>query len=130
MANPKKKIIGKGYGSMDKSPNLIRATLRMDFNEIVRCLEIDPNSIHQEDLLGNNVMHLCIGGGSPRVMDIMKFFVESTAIDLLHENNEGECPLEMAFGINDQESVKLLEKPTLKQLYKRYPDPSPDLRNV
>ncbi|MCB9987716.1 MAG: hypothetical protein H6868_00080 [Rhodospirillales bacterium] len=99
----------------------------MDFDGIKECLRIAPASIHQIDEYGNNAMHICVGGGSHRVRHIMKYFLDETDINLLHENADGECPLEMAFGINDQEGIEILEEPTLRQLHLAFPDPKPKL---
>lgn len=111
-------------------PNLLEATLRMDMNAIRRCLDEDPSCIEQDDEHGRNAMHLCVGGGSPRMKDIMKFFIEETDINLLHEDEDARCPLEMAIALNDVGAVELLEEPTHRQLSEKYPDSGPDLELV
>lgn len=115
---------------MSEPPDLIAATLRMDLAGIKRCLEGDPNSIAQVDGNGNNAMHICVGGGSPRMRPIMEFLVEETSINLLHKNRNGDAPIDLAIAINDQEAMSFLYEPTIKQLHAENPDPEPDIHLV
>ena len=129
MANPlKKSNVRKGHGFMDEPPDLLLATYNMNLTAIKDCLEVNPDLIQQVDKFGCNAMHLCVAGGSPRVKEIMTFFINETNIDLLHENEDGVSPLELAFSLNDQGAVELLEEPTRRQLLARYPDPKPTLK--
>lgn len=131
MALPVKKFnYRKETGFMEQPPDLLSATRRMDLKAIKECLENEPACINQVDEQGNNAMHICIGGGTPRMKHIMEYFVSESDIDLLHENNDGRCPLELAIAINDVDAIELLEEPTHIQLTHAYPDTGPDLTPV
>lgn len=115
---------------MDRPPNLILATKRMDLKAIQACLEIDPASIQQTDAYKNNAVHLCIAGGSFRASEIVQFFIEKTDIDLLHKNRDGRIPLELAIAINDEYAIDLLEEPTHRQLTAAAPKRGPNPKLV
>ena len=117
----------KDFGNMEEPPDLLAATMRMDLDEIKKILKKNPNSIGDLNGEGNNAMHLCIGGGSHRVKHIMQFFVDHTAINLLHENADGYSPIDLANAINDKEAVDFLYEPTVRQLRAAYPDDKAEL---
>jgi hypothetical protein len=120
----------KGHGLMERTPDLLAATMRMDLPAIKACLETDPSTIQQLDGAGNNAMHLCIGGGTPRMRPIMEFFLGETDIDLLHQNSNGDAPIDLALAINDREAASLLYAPTVRQLDAANPDPAPELSPI
>lgn len=120
----------KDHGHMGEPPDLLAATYRMDFNAIKACLQADSGSIHQTDAYENNAMHLCIAGGSFRVEEIIRFFVEETEINLLHKNRQGRIPLEVAIAINDELGIELVEEATHQQLTAATPDTGPDIKPV
>jgi len=126
----KKEHERKGHGLNTEPTSLLESTRRMDLHAIRACVERNTQSIHELDSIGNNAMHLCIAGGATRVGDIIDFFLMHTEIDLLHENDDGQSPLELAFSMNDQFAIERLERPTLAQLNARYPDPPPSIQPV
>jgi ankyrin repeat protein len=115
---------------MREPPDLLAATSRMDFAAIRAYLDVDPECIHQTDAHENNAMHLCVAGGSFRVVEIMRFFLDASAINLLHENRDGRNPLELAIAINDENAIDLLEEPTHRQLTALTPDAGPNIKPV
>lgn len=130
MANPARKLsTKKDHGFMDEPPDLLDATSKMDIVAVRACVDSDPRCVEQTDRYNNNAMHLCVGGGSQRVLDIISFFLEETSINLLHKNNAGDTPLDLAIGMNDQSAIDLLYPPTQKQLLDAFPDPKPSLEN-
>ena len=114
----------------DSTPNLIEATLKMDFDQIQDIIELYPETISQLDDFDNNVMHLCVSGGWSRMSSIAEFFIESSDINLLHTNKNGDSPIDIAIAINDQDAIDFLWEPTATQLNEAYPEPPSDLRPV
>lgn len=109
-------------GSRDKEPGLLAATRRMDLDDIKRCISDDPDSINMLDMYDNNAMHICVAGGaSVRATKIMKFFLEKTEINLLHENLAGLDPFDAAIILNDIEAIELIEPFWHRQLDIRFP---------
>lgn len=117
---------------MDRKPDLIAATRRMDLDEILWCLETDPRCIEQRDLDGNNAMHLCVAGGAAiRAPHLMKHFLEATTLDLRQANRWGRDPLFLAMALRDEDAYQMIEPYYWAQaIAKLPPDPSPNLRIV
>ncbi len=131
MANPaRKNRKEKGHGTLEVPPDIIEATLKMDFDKVKACIDFSSDTVHQLDQNNNNVMHLCIGGGTMRMRPFMDFFIRFTDVNLLHRNGQGYIPLDMAIAINDIEAMEMLYKPTVRQLNKAYPDSTPDLKPI
>jgi len=94
----------------------------MNLSGVKHCLDADSTSIHQTDLNRNNAMHLCVGGSAEiRARELMIFLLEKTEIDLLHKNDFGFNPLNLAYALNDVEAIELLESYSHQQLNEKYP---------
>jgi hypothetical protein len=107
---------------MAGASRFLDAILAMDLNKAKQIHGADPACICDKDEFGSNAMHICVlGGVAKRRPDLMKFLLDETDIDLLHENGNHRNPLEEAFSLNDQVACDLLEERTHEQLNRRFP---------
>lgn len=107
----------KDDGLMEKEWDFLEATQRLDIEGMRNCLANRPESIRDVDESNNNAMHLCVTGYvSLRAPHVVDFLLEETEIDLLHVNDAGFNPLELAFAYSDHAGAEKLLAPTHRQL--------------
>jgi hypothetical protein len=120
------------YGSMERRWTFFEALESVDLDAARNCLKDEPECIRLVDEFENNAMHLCIlAGASRRAPQLIRFLLDETEIDLLHENKNGMDPLRLAEDQCDEVAAALMEPYWQRQIRKRFGVvPAPELALV